>query len=49
MKTRQVLTVNQVFEVICNYSECKDWEKAFIDTLPKRKGAKIKLNNEELN
>ena len=47
MKTRQVLTVNQVFEVICNFIECKDWKKAFIDTLPKRKGAKIKSNEED--
>lgn len=39
MKTRQVLTVNQVFEIISSYCECKDWQKAFVSVLPKRKGA----------
>jgi hypothetical protein len=39
MKTRQVLTVNQVFEIISNYCECKDWLKSFVSVLPKRKGA----------
>lgn len=42
MKTRQVLTVNQVFEIISNYCECKDWLKAFVSVLPKRKGACVK-------
>ena len=41
MKTRQVLTVNQVYEIICKYVECKDWQKAFITVLPKRKDAKL--------
>ena len=42
MKTRQVLTVNQVFQIICKYMDCKDWKQAFVDILPKRKGAEIK-------
>lgn len=42
MKTRPVLTVNQVFDIICKYVECKDWEMSFINTLPKRKGAEAK-------
>ena len=39
MKTRPVLTINQVYEIISKYIECKDWLKAFQSTLPKRKGA----------
>ena len=39
MKTRPVLTVNQVYDIICKYTECGDWLKAFVSTLPKRKGA----------
>lgn len=46
MKTRSVLTVNQVFQIVCKYVECKDWLKAFVSTLPKRKGAET-LSDEE--
>ena len=42
MKTRPVLTVNQVYEIVCRYLECKDWKQAFVSTLPKRKGAEMK-------
>ena len=47
MKTRQVLTVNQVFEIIASFSECNDWQKAFIGVLPKRKGAEPVANKPE--
>ena len=50
MKTRPVLTINQVYDIICKYQECKDWLKAFTSTLPKRKGAQqIQSGNEEQN
>ena len=46
MKTRMVLTVNQVFQIVCKYVEFKDWKKAFVSTLPKRKGAETLSDNE---
>ena len=48
MKTRPVLTINQVFDIICKYQECKNWLVAFTSTLPKRKGAQqIQQDQEE--
>lgn len=47
MRTRPVLTVNHVYEIICRFVECKDWKQAFINTLPKRKGAEIKSKDED--
>lgn len=41
MNSRPVLTVNQVFQIICKYTECKDWKTAFVSTLPKRKNAEL--------
>jgi tRNA (guanine9-N1)-methyltransferase len=47
MKTRSVLTVNQVYQIICKYVECKDWKQAFMSTLPKRKGAEVLSDESE--
>ena len=37
MATRHVLTVNQVLEIMLRWLEKGDWEKAFMDVIPKRK------------
>lgn len=48
MKTRQVLTVNQVFDIIAKYTQNKNWKEAFLSVLPKRKGAHVlDTNNDE--
>ncbi|KAL1734395.1 guanine-1-methyltransferase-domain-containing protein [Schizophyllum commune] len=37
MPTRKVLTVNQVVEIMCKWVETRDWEKALLEVMPKRK------------
>lgn len=37
MASRQVLTTNQVVEIMCEWLKEKDWEKAFIKVIPQRK------------
>ncbi|EPX70716.1 tRNA m(1)G methyltransferase Trm10 [Schizosaccharomyces octosporus yFS286] len=38
MSDRKVLTVNHVFEILSLWLEHRDWEKAFMEIIPKRKG-----------
>ena len=37
MASRHVLTINQVLEIMLQWLESQDWEKAFMHVIPKRK------------
>ncbi|KAL5527730.1 hypothetical protein ACEPAG_6531 [Sanghuangporus baumii] len=37
LKTRKVLTVNQVFEILIHWVESRNWEEAIYSVMPKRK------------
>ena len=37
MASRHVLTINQVLEIMLRWLESRDWEKAFMHVIPKRK------------
>lgn len=39
MKTRRVLTIDHVFDILMQYYANRDWEKSFCTVLPKRKDA----------
>ncbi|XP_023294494.2 tRNA methyltransferase 10 homolog A [Lucilia cuprina] len=42
MKTRTVLTTYHVFEILVRVAEGKSWAEAILQTIPPRKGAKLK-------
>lgn len=49
MSTRHVLTVNQVLEIMLRWLEFQDWEKAFMDAIPKRKLPEVQRHKIESN
>lgn len=46
MKTRKVLTVNHVFDILASASGGASWEDAFVAAIPSRKGAVVKKSEE---
>ena len=46
MKTRKVLTVNHVFDILASASNGNNWKDAFISAIPSRKGAVAKEEEE---
>ena len=47
MASRQVLTTNQVVEIMIEWLQERDWEKAFMKVIPQRKMPKVKQGTEE--
>jgi hypothetical protein len=41
----QVLTVNQVFEIMLNFIETRDWKSAFFKVIPQRKRDDVKAES----
>ncbi|KAA8900732.1 tRNA m(1)G methyltransferase domain-containing protein [Sphaerosporella brunnea] len=46
MASRQVLTTNQVVEIMLEWLQEKDWQKAFIKVIPRRKMPQLKKNEQ---
>lgn len=46
MASRHVLTVNQVLEIMLRWLVSEEWEKAFMDVIPKRKLPETQANKE---
>jgi tRNA (guanine9-N1)-methyltransferase len=47
MASRQVLTTNQVVEIMSKWLECGNWGTAFTNVIPKRKGGRLKVEGND--
>uniref|UniRef100_A0A023GKN4 tRNA (guanine(9)-N(1))-methyltransferase n=1 Tax=Amblyomma triste TaxID=251400 RepID=A0A023GKN4_AMBTT len=47
MRTRQVLTIDQVFAILLKVTEGKSWTEALLTVIPQRKGAKALVHESE--
>jgi len=48
LKTRKVLTINHVYEIMAEVTQGKTWKEAFLKIIPERKGVDVK-NKEKSN
>lgn len=48
MKTRKVLTVNHVYEILAQVCQGDSWKDAFLKILPERKGALEKIGDNDI-
>lgn len=46
MQSRNVLATNHVVEIMLRWLEYGDWGRAFLEVIPKRKGAKLRTRDE---
>ncbi|KAI3831642.1 hypothetical protein MKX03_031879 [Papaver bracteatum] len=47
MSSSQVLTVNQVFEILLKFLETKDWKTSFFDVIPQRKRGEAEAREDQ--